>query len=288
MKLAEPLNVGGVTIEEIDIRALSDDDVVVLNAFGNIIREEIHPEDPPRPVELTRSSVDNIPDFIVTRDFWARDADGSVVATGDAIVTRTEDNQHVCRTEITVRADHRRRGIGKALLRLVVDVATAEDRRLLVSWTNDRIPAGGAFAQRVGAEVGLAMHTNRLLLADVDRDLVGRWIDEGPGRAPEYSVIAVDGRYPTRQPGHGGSGHDRRTGPRDGEGLDGVGYRTVGILRAPRAVGPPRRMDRGVVEPEGPEDGESVGDGRPAGAPRSRPRKVAQGRDDPAHLRRAP
>jgi GNAT superfamily N-acetyltransferase len=40
------------------------------------------------------------------------------------------------------------------------------------------------------------VHTNRLVLADVDRHLVQRWIDEGPSRAQGYSLVTVDGRYP--------------------------------------------------------------------------------------------
>jgi hypothetical protein len=40
------------------------------------------------------------------------------------------------------------------------------------------------------------VHTNRLLLADVDRALVRRWVDEAPGRAPGYSLVTVDGRFP--------------------------------------------------------------------------------------------
>ena len=62
--------------------------------------------------------------------------------------------------------------------------------------TGERVPAGEAFARRVGAEPGSAIHTNRLLLADVDRDLVRKWVEHGPQRAPGYSLVTNDGRYP--------------------------------------------------------------------------------------------
>lgn len=62
--------------------------------------------------------------------------------------------------------------------------------------TNDRVPAGEAFARRMGAEAGLATHTNRLMLADVDRELVRRWVAEGPSRAPDYSLAGIDSPYP--------------------------------------------------------------------------------------------
>ena len=67
---------------------------------------------------------------------------------------------------------------------------------MLVSATSERVPAGEAFARAVGAEAAQANHINRLVLADVDRELVQRWIDEGPRRAPGYSLEWVDGIYP--------------------------------------------------------------------------------------------
>ena len=62
--------------------------------------------------------------------------------------------------------------------------------------STDRVPAGEAFARRVGAALGLTQGMNRLVIADVDRGLVRRWVDEGPGRAPGYSLVAIDGPYP--------------------------------------------------------------------------------------------
>lgn len=192
----EPLQVGEVVIEEVDLPSLSEAEIVAVNAFGNLLRAERNPEDPPRPVELTRANIQNIPPFVSVREFWARDPDGSIAATGEAVVLRTDDNKHLLQADIAVRADRRRRGIAKTFLKLIAGVAEAEGRTLVLGGTSERIPAGEAFARRVGAEPGLAQHTNRLLLGEVDADLVRAWIAEGPTRAPGYALVPIDGPYP--------------------------------------------------------------------------------------------
>lgn len=190
------LRVGDIVIEEVDLPSLSEEDIVAANTFGNIMRAESNPEDPPRPVELTRASLRNIPEVVWLRQFWGRDPDGAIAASGTASYLRTEQNRHLLQAEISVRPDRRRLGLGTALLGLVADVAEQEGRTLLMGNTSERVPAGEAFAALVGAERAIAVHVNRLLLADVDRDLVARWAAEGPGRAPDYSLVAVDGGYP--------------------------------------------------------------------------------------------
>jgi GNAT superfamily N-acetyltransferase len=81
-------------------------------------------------------------------------------------------------------------------LRHFVEAAEAEKRTLVVGQTAERVPAGEAFVTRMEAEKGIANHINRLVLDEVDCDLVRSWVEAGPGRAPDYSLIALDGPYP--------------------------------------------------------------------------------------------
>lgn len=53
MQVAQPLHVGGVKIEAVDYRSLSDDQIRLLNTFENVVRAEVSPEDPPRPLDQT-------------------------------------------------------------------------------------------------------------------------------------------------------------------------------------------------------------------------------------------
>lgn len=193
---AELLRVGDVSIHEIDVPNISDDEIVAINDFSNDMRAESEPDDPPTPIELARASFRNRPDFAVLRMFAAHDPNGAIAAIGNASFLRTDENQHLLNAGIGVRSDRRRQGIGTELLRLIVGVADGEGRPLLIGGTRAHVPAGEAFAAAVGAEAAQANHVNRLVLADVDRDLVSRWIEDGPKRAPGYSLEWIDGIYP--------------------------------------------------------------------------------------------
>jgi hypothetical protein len=50
--------------------------------------------------------------------------------------------------------------------------------------------------QRLGARPGLPAHSNQLVLADLDRDLVRRWIEQGEQLAGEFELGWWVGAYP--------------------------------------------------------------------------------------------
>jgi mycothiol synthase len=186
-------------IEKIDLRALPDEEIALLNAFSNAMRAESHPEDPPRPLEVAIASIRAIPDVIVMHNFLVRDADRNVIASAETGYLIAEENKHLMDGGISVLADYRRRGIATALLPKLVEVAEAENRTLMLGTTSERVPAGEAFARVLGAEPGLAQHINRLDLAEVDRTMIDKWVAEGPSRAEGYSLFMVDGAYPEEQ-----------------------------------------------------------------------------------------
>ena len=187
-----------VTFEEVRYhRDMPDEDIAVLNAFENAISAEEHPDDPPIPLELTAGAARNIPDFIAFREFWGRDPDGSIAAMGYGHWRKdADDNRHLLNVTIQVRADRRRRGLGRTLLGHVADVAGGEGRTVLMFGTSERIPAGERFARRLDAHPAFKAHTNRLLLPDLDRSLMQRWVDEGPERAKGYTLFMIDGAMP--------------------------------------------------------------------------------------------
>jgi mycothiol synthase len=196
MTALEPITVGDLTIVEAHHKVLSEDEVVAFNTFSNVMGFESHPEDPRTPVDLTRVELKEMPDFIFERLFWALDRDGAIAGISLAAWQLIEENRHAATLLVQVRPDMRRRGLAKALLRPAVDVITAEGRALALGWTSERVPAGEAFAKRIGAQAVSAIHTNRLMLEEVDRELIRKWIDDGPIRAEGYSLVAIDERYP--------------------------------------------------------------------------------------------
>jgi GNAT superfamily N-acetyltransferase len=95
-----------------------------------------------------------------------------------------------------VDKDHRRRGLGRALLANIVRAAGDREEILLGSWVNDRIPAGNEFARRIGATEGLNNRGSRAKLAEIDRTLVGAWARLDP---PGYRLLWIDGDVPDDQ-----------------------------------------------------------------------------------------
>jgi len=184
------------TIEELDLRTLTDEHIATLNAFSNLMSAESRPEDPPTPVEVTTASLRNIPDFVDAKGYVIADDTGEWIAAAQAVSINTGDNPHALQVSIAVVADHRRQGIARRLLERVAAVAEQWDKTLLIGSTSERVQAGAAFATALGADAGLEAHVNRLLLAEVDRDMVQRWVEEGPARAPGYSLTGFDGRCP--------------------------------------------------------------------------------------------
>jgi GNAT superfamily N-acetyltransferase len=169
----------------------TDEQVADLNAFENTLNAELDPEIPPRPVAVTRAHRDLRED--PQHVFVARSADGAVVGSAwtDA---PTRQNTHLVFTLISVRADQRRRGIGRALFDAVREFAHARERTSLILGCDYRNAAAEAFAASLGAELAFEGHVNRLTITDVDVAEMQRWVDASH---PEYVIEWVpDGPYP--------------------------------------------------------------------------------------------
>ena len=188
--------IGDITIEEVDLAASSDADVEAITAFRNAMQAEVDPNDPPWRVDAVAIDVRNWPPFMRHRAFVGREASGAIVASVVADWFVGAENQHIVDVQLSVLPGHRRQRIARVLLERAVRVADDLGRTMLSGRSIDRVSSGEAFARRIGATLGMAQGENRLVLADVDRDRVHRWVQQGPIRAEGYSLVASDGRYP--------------------------------------------------------------------------------------------
>ncbi|MEP7199813.1 MAG: GNAT family N-acetyltransferase, partial [Chloroflexota bacterium] len=186
-----------IRIAPFDFKHASAHEYAAANVFFNRVRAEQLPDDPPTPLDENIRNWQSIPPFVFIEAWGAWNADGSeVVAAGSVNYLLTDENQHLAQFEIDVLPSFRRQGIGKQLLAVIADVPRREGRRLMVTGTSERVRAGEAFMQRLGARKGLANHTNQLDLADVDRDLVRRWIAQAHERAADFELGFWDGPFP--------------------------------------------------------------------------------------------
>ena len=127
--------------------------------------------------------------------FGARDQNGAIVGYSVVGWEKNEPgNQHMRWCEVAVAPAHRRRGLGRALLRRAVQaVADQREDLLFISQFSDRIPAAADFARAMGATRGLEMKMNQLDLGAVDRDKVREWAAMAPAG---YRLERVDGPVP--------------------------------------------------------------------------------------------
>ena len=104
-------------------------------------------------------------------------------------------NQHLRWCEVAVSQAHRRRGLGRSLLRRAVQaVADQRDDIVFIGQVTDRIPRGGELRPSHGRrQPGLDMKTNQLDLSSVDRAKVER---VGTDLAAGYRLERVDGTVP--------------------------------------------------------------------------------------------
>lgn len=189
-----------IEIVPFDFADAADAEYAALNRHSNRAKAETLPDDPPTPLEEMVAQMKNIPPFVGIYAWTGWNADKTeMVATGVMSFLKTDENQHLAQFELNVDPEYRRQGLGSEMLRLAARAASAENRRLLMTDTNERVPAGEAFMQRLGAERGLEMHTNQLALADLDRALLNRWQAEGQKRAAGFTLGFWDGAYPDDQ-----------------------------------------------------------------------------------------
>jgi mycothiol synthase len=102
----------------------------------------------------------------------------------------------VMECDVLVRRDHRRQGIGARLLAAICEETVKEGRSVLTWSTFDAVPAGDAFARRVGARPGRVNRTSESVLADVDWTMVESWAQAERARDLGYRLEMVDGVFP--------------------------------------------------------------------------------------------
>ncbi len=174
-------------IEAFDPKTAGDAEWQALNRFANSRRQEEWPDDLPLPVEKTRLDMTVIKDN-GRRYTWVAWQGEDIIGKANLWVEDAETNTHLAWLDLWVLAHARGQGLGRQLLALAAETARCEGRRLLMGETDSYAPAGDVFTAHLGATKGLVAYTNELNLADVDRDMIRRWIERAPERAAGFSL----------------------------------------------------------------------------------------------------
>ena len=186
-------------------QSATDADFRALNEHFNRLRAETHPDDPPRSLSYTVKNLkswEKLEDVDVTLCVVWGDEDGSqdgIVAHALTDVAHMNENKHLMGASVEVLPKYRRQGLAKGLLVKVLETAQAENRTLMVGVTNTRVPAGAAFAEKLGAKAGLQAHINQLVLAELEPDLLRRWQENAETTASEFELGLWTIPYPEEE-----------------------------------------------------------------------------------------
>ncbi len=196
---------GSLTQESIRIvpftlKEATQEEYAAINLLWNRLRAERLPNDPPIPLEEDIRRLQNVPPLMDWRIWCAwRESASQVVASGSVTLFHTSHNQHLLEFELDVLPDYRRQGLARRLLRLMVEVSRQEHRRLMLTSTTSTIPAGEAFLQHLGAQMGLAMHIYQLDLRDLNQSLLPAWQARVQERASGFELGVWTEGYPEDQ-----------------------------------------------------------------------------------------
>jgi GNAT superfamily N-acetyltransferase len=187
----------------LDLASLTGDDVQRLLPLTEALRKESRPDDAPPTATSLRASLSALVGMRELAVEMVVAWEGPrAIGRAMAFVPLGADNRHMLQLDPQVLPDHRRRGVGRAMLRWALDVARRHDRRLILGGTGARVPAGDAFALAFGARASLQASLNEL---DLDEHgprlfgpdgLVAAWLSDGPRRAPDYELAWVPRPYP--------------------------------------------------------------------------------------------
>jgi GNAT superfamily N-acetyltransferase len=167
----------------------TDADAVAYHEMIRAVEAVDQPDDPPTELAETAGRLRvRRNDRRVLR--WVVRGGGAMLGAA-VLVLPDIDNQHLAMANVFVRPDHRRHGLGTALLREAVAAASADGRSTLHVEADDGGP-GEAFCRARGLRRVSRTRLSLLRLAEVD------WTDVGALAAghPGYRLVRWTGRCP--------------------------------------------------------------------------------------------
>ncbi len=185
----------GYQFDQVEPTELSDEQAREAALLSQAMQHERAPDDPLTPLDVYIRRMRVKPPSQWRAVFAARDAAGRLAGTAAIGYSTNEPEQaHLRGCELSVAASHRRRGVGRALFRRLVQAVDGQrDDLVIVGQSNDRVAAGDPFAVAVGATPGLPMKISQLDLSEIDRAKLKEWAEISPAG---YRLEWAGGRVP--------------------------------------------------------------------------------------------
>jgi len=185
--------------QPINLRSASEHEYERAAEFKNILNREYYPDDPPTPLEEQVQGWKNIPDFEEIQAYAGWNSSRSeIISLYEVAVEHTGDNEHVAFFRMEVLPEYRCRGLGRQMLRMLLPLVKGHNRRLLIAWVSDRIPASTIFMEQIGARKGLAAHTNQLKVLELDHSLIARWLKKSECLEQDFEMGVWEAAVPEK------------------------------------------------------------------------------------------
>ncbi|MBW3667396.1 MAG: GNAT family N-acetyltransferase [Actinobacteria bacterium] len=182
-----------ITVEEVDTSTAPEP--VLREMHEHYIGHDAEqlPDDPPMPFEQRVALWRHIPEHQDVRRFVLRE-DGEIEAVAVSYMDKYEDlNNGFVR--IHVRLDARRRGLARTLATPAFDVLEEGDRKSLITDTAARSDWEPKL-EALGMKKAYQDKRSRLVVADIDWDLMGAWIEKAEERASGYRLLYLETPIP--------------------------------------------------------------------------------------------
>lgn len=225
-------------VRRVGFRFGSDAELAAMHLVESEIEIERRHRSSPQPLESYVAFARHLPSQFDDHTWLAQTSGGTPVGCS-ACWSNSAGDPAVMQCYVYVRRPWRRRGIGWQLIRPVIEVAQDQGRSSIVGTTFAPIPAGAAFAGRLGARAARVSRSSELRMSDVDWDLVRSWMDSGRVRAPGYRLDFADSPFPDDLAGDAAAFyHMAQTQPRD----------DLDVADVVLSAGQVAELDRSLVE----------------------------------------
>jgi GNAT superfamily N-acetyltransferase len=140
----------GAAVRRVGFRLRTDAELSAMHLVESEIEAERRPGASAQPPESYTAFARHLPSQFDDHTWLAETSEGASIGCS-ARWSNSAGDPTVMECYVYVRKLWRRRGVGWQLTRPIIDTAEAERRSSLVGNTFDSVPAGGAFALRLGA-----------------------------------------------------------------------------------------------------------------------------------------
>lgn len=172
-------------ISHIDTLSAPDEVLFELADYEHVIDAEIMPGDPPTPREALLAHWRNMPPYYAV-DRWTLREDGEIVAQATTECDMVDNLQNGFGW-IHVHPDHRGRGLVRELATPMFDQLENDGRVRFATWAKNGAPIEGRL-EALGLKAALGDKRSRLLIADLDMDLMRLWTKRAQERAEDYEL----------------------------------------------------------------------------------------------------